>query len=108
MHPIHSLFSVPVNLYSTSRHIFTCQEELTDEGLPLVVELPAEALAVRRSVLAVTREDHISHLEGFSPPDWKVMTCERVGELSTGSHDLLCRVLTFAPPYCAAWILGRT
>ena len=100
MHLLHSLFSVPVDVHSTTRRLFACRGELPGAGLPLVLELPSEAFAVRRSMRAVSREDHISHLGGVSPPDWQT-------KLLTGSRDLACRGLTFVSPYCATWVLGR-
>ena len=104
---LHSLLSVLVGLYSTARRLFASRRELTDEGLPLVLELFAEAFAMRRSVRAVPRADHVSHLEGVAPPDWQSMPCERAGKLPVGGRDLACRGLTFVPPVWAAWILGR-
>ena len=66
---LHSLFSIPVYLYSTTRRLLSCWLEITDEGLPPVVEFPAEAFTVRYSVRAVPREYHISNLGGVSLPD---------------------------------------
>ena len=106
------MFYSQVGLYSTDRRLFACRGELPDEGLPRVVELPAEAFAVCRSVRAITRADHIartdhiSHLGGFAPPCWKLMPCERAGKLSAGGCDLACRGLTFVPPDCTTCILG--
>ena len=35
------------------------------------------------------------------------MPFERAGNILTESRDLVCRLLTFVPLYCAAWVLGR-
>ena len=79
MHILHSMLSVPVDLYSTARRLFACQGELPLEGLPPVAELPVDAFLVRRSVRTVPQADHISHLEGVSPSAWQSMPCKRVG-----------------------------
>ena len=71
VHLMHSLLSVPVGLYSTARRLFACCGELPLEGLHLVVELPVDAFSVRRSLRAVPRADHISHLEGVPPSAWQ-------------------------------------
>ena len=66
VHFLHSMFSVPVDLYSTARRLFAYQGELPLEGLTPVVELPVDVFLVRRSVRAVLMEDHISHIDGLS------------------------------------------
>ena len=45
VHLLHSLFSVQVELYLTSRWLFACQGELPAKGLPLVVKILHEAFA---------------------------------------------------------------
>ena len=71
VHVLHSMLSVPVDIYSTARRLFACRGELPLEGLPPVVELPVDVLLVRRSVCAVLRDYHIIHLEGVSPSSWQ-------------------------------------
>ena len=71
VHILNLLFSVPVGPYSTARRIIACRGEPTSEGLPPLVDLPMEDIGVRRSVRAVQREEHISHLEGVTPFMWK-------------------------------------
>ena len=39
LHLLHSLFSIPVDLYSSTRHIFACRGEQPNEVLPLMLEL---------------------------------------------------------------------
>ena len=106
MHLLCSLFSATVGLYTTARRLFTFRGELPNKGLLPVVELTSEAFAVRHSLRAVPPADHVLCLRGVSPPDWKLMPCKQVGKLSTGSCDLACRGLTFAPLDCAAWTIG--
>ena len=67
VHILHSMLSVPVNLYSMYQSLFAFWEELPLEGLPPVVELTMDAFLVRRSLRAAPRADNISHLEGVSP-----------------------------------------
>ena len=66
---LHSMFSVPVDLYSTARRLFAYRGDLPLEGTPPVVEPPMDAFLVQRSVRAVPRADHISYMEGVSPSD---------------------------------------
>ena len=68
MHILHSLFSVPVELYSATRCIFACQGELPNECLPPLVELLVESFAMHRVVRAVPRADHVIHMGGVSRP----------------------------------------
>ena len=53
VHLMHSLFSVWVDIYLTSRRLFACLGKLPVERYPPVVEIPHKAFAVRRSVRAV-------------------------------------------------------
>ena len=68
---LQQLFSIPVCLYSMHWQLFACLGELPDEGLNTVVDITMEAFAVRRSVHAMTRDNHMGHLEGVTPPGWK-------------------------------------
>ena len=69
MYVLHSMLSVPVDLYSTAQRIFAYRGDLPLKGPPPVVELPMDAFSVQRSVRAVPRADHISYMEGVSPSD---------------------------------------
>ena len=69
VHLFHLLYSVLVDLYSTSRRIFFCKGELPVKGLPPVIEIPHESSAVRRFIRAVPQVDHVTHLGLISPPD---------------------------------------
>ena len=40
---LHSLFSVPIGLYSTASWLFNCHVELPREGIPPVVDLTVKA-----------------------------------------------------------------
>ena len=95
VHFLHSIFSVLVDLYSMDQRIFAFWIELPLKGIPPVVELPVDAFSVRRSVHAVPRSDHISHMEGVSPSAWQAMPCEIVEKAAEGGHDLTCRGFTF-------------
>ena len=55
----------------------------------------------------VLRYDHISHLGIVALPDWHLIPCESLGKLLEEGRNLVCHGFTFAPPYCAAWILGK-
>ena len=57
-----------------------------------------DALLVRRSVRAILRADHISHLEGVSPSAWQLTPCERVGKAAEGGRDLACLGIIFVAP----------
>ena len=69
VHFLHSFFSVPVGLYSSTQQLFACQEKLSGKGLPLVVELEIDAFGLRCAMRAVPKVDHASHLEGAPPPE---------------------------------------
>ena len=62
VHLLHLLFSVPVGLYYTAWGISACGGDMPCEGLLLVVDLPVYAFAVRRSVRAIPRVFHLSHM----------------------------------------------
>ena len=79
---------------------------MTDEVLRPVAELPLVAFAMCRSVRAVTRADHVSHLEGVATRVLQSMPFERLGKLSAGGRNLAFQGLTFVPPYCSACLLG--
>ena len=98
LHLLHLLFSVPFGLYSMTRRLFTCRVEIHSKVLHIVLDLPMDDFAVRRSVYAVLRADHVSHLEGVTPYVWKSMPCNRSVKLSYGKRDLSCRGMTFVPP----------
>ena len=66
---LHSLFSIRFDLYSASQRIFAYWGGLPVKGLPLVVDITNEAFAVRHSICAVPRLDHVMHLGVISPPD---------------------------------------
>ena len=61
-----------------------------------------DAFSVRRSVRAVPRADHISHLEGVSPSTCQATPFKREGGAAEGGRDLACRGLTFVTPDGAA------
>ena len=73
-------FSVRVNVYLTQRHLFACLDDLPTEGLPLVVDIPDEAFVAQRSVCAVPRVDHVTHLGGISTLDWQKKPCKRAAK----------------------------
>ena len=88
---MHLLFSVWVNVYLTQCRLFACLGELPAEGLPLVVETPNDLFAERRSVCAVPRFDHITHLGEISQIDWKTKPCKRAAKLVGAEYmDLAC------------------
>ena len=62
VHLLNSYFTVLVGLYSTARRVFACCRYLPKKGLLPMVELPVDAFGVWRSVRAVPRADHVSHL----------------------------------------------
>ena len=69
------------------------------KGFPPVMDIPDEDFAARRSVRAVSRMYHVTHLGGISPPDWQKKPCERGGK-TTGEEyvGLDCQGLTLVPP----------
>ena len=99
LHLLHSLLFVPFNLYCTSRYLLVCRGELTSEETPTVVEIVHKSLVARRSIHAMPRVDHVSHLGGISPPHWQTILFERVGKIAGAEHyNVDCRGLTLAPP----------
>ena len=105
VHFMHSLLSVWVKIYSTIQRLFAFLSKLPAEGLPPVVETPhkAETFAARRSIRAVLRVDHVTHLGWMSPPNWQTKPCKRAGKMAgTDYCDLSCQGLNLAPPDCAA------
>ena len=79
VHLMHLLLSVWVDIYLTSRRLFACLGELPANGLPPVVEISHETFAVRHSVRAVPRVDHVTHLWGTPPTDWHTRPYKRLG-----------------------------
>ena len=77
---LHSLFSIPVDLYSSIWCLFACQGELPAEGLPLVVEITHESFAALLSVSSVPQVDHGTYLRVISPTNFQKMSCEREGK----------------------------
>ena len=106
VHLLHSLLSVPTNLYLTSQRLFACQGNLTAKGLPLVVEIPHDYFAVRRSVCDVLQVDHMTHLGGISPTNGQTMPRKRARKTAGLEYlDLACQGLTFFPLECVSWLL---
>ena len=100
---IYLLISVRVDIHLTSRRLFACLGELPTKGLPPVADIPHEALAARPCACAIPRVDHVTHLGGISPPNWKTKPCKRAGKRAETYYiDLACRGLTFIPLDCAA------
>ena len=63
----------------------------------------------RRSVHAVSRADHVSHLEGVTPSVWQATPCARVVKAAEGVNDLAYRRgITFITPYGAARLLDTS
>ena len=82
---------------------------LPAQGLPQVTEILPNFFAARRSVRAVSRIYHISHLGGISPCDWQTKPCKWSARAAGTEHfSLACRGLEFLPADCAAWLLRNT
>ena len=108
VHLMHLLLTVWVNVYSTQRRLFDCLGNMPAEGLPLVVEIPDEAFAARRSVCTVPRVNHVTHLGGISLLDCQAKTCERAMKLAGMEYvELAFQGLTFAPLDCAYWLFSE-
>ena len=107
VHILQLLFSVSVGMHSTARCLFTCLVGMPDKGLPLVVEIPVESFAARRSVRAILQADHISHLEGVTPTVCQSMPCDRAGKILMEGRDLSCQTLIFVTPDGASRFLGQ-
>ena len=106
VHLLHSLLSVPVDLYSTILRLFACWGELSAKGLPPVVDIPHESFAAWLSICAVPQVDYITHLLGISLTNWHTMPCKRMGKTDEAEYlDLACRGLTFVPLDCTYWLL---
>ena len=97
VHLFHSLFFFLVGLYYMARRLFACQGELTNYVILSVVELTAEAFAMRRSMRAVTWADQSSHMEGVAPHVWQSMHFERAGKLSDGGRNFCVPVVELIP-----------
>ena len=102
---LHSFFSVPVGRYSTDRRLLDFSGDRPMEGIPPMMDLPMASFTVRHVVCAVTREDHIFHIEGIPPSSWKMTPCNRA-ENNTESRDLTCLGITLFPLYGDSWLLG--
>ena len=72
-----------------------------------MVKIHVQYFAVRRAARAVPRDDHLSQLEGVTPPVWQLMPCKREGKIQVDSCELDCRGLTFVPPDGASHLLGQ-
>ena len=106
VHLLHSLLSVRVELYSTSRRIFACQSELLSKVLPLVLYIPHEVFVTRLSVRVVLRVDHAMHLGLISLTNWQTIPFQRSGNKAGLEYlDLDLRGLDFTPLACASWLL---
>ena len=65
-HILHSLFSIPVQLYDPNRRLFVCGE-LPLVGLLSITEISVAFFGALCAVSDVSREDHRVHLE-VPPP----------------------------------------
>ena len=75
---------------------------MPSKGLPPVVEITHEDFAAWRSVCAVPRVYHVTHLGGISPANWQTIPCKRARKTASLEYlDLACRGLNFTPPDCA-------
>ena len=69
LHLLHLLLYFLVFSYSIDKILLAFVGEITlDPSPPLVTELPINAFAVRRTIYAVTQEDHRIRVEGVPPP----------------------------------------
>ena len=57
-HIPHLLFPVPVGSYDPDKRLFGCRGELTLEGLPSITNILAASFGARRTVRAVSWDDH--------------------------------------------------
>ena len=73
-----------------------------------MVGLPVDTFSVRRSMRAVPRADHISHLEGVSPSDWQAMLYNRVRKEAEGGRNLYFLVITFVTPDSASHLIDAS
>ena len=64
---LHSLCSVLVGPYNMDRRLLAFSGDLPLEGLPMVIQLLVDILAVWCIVYATPREDHRLHVEGYPP-----------------------------------------
>ena len=69
------------------------------------MDIPTDFFAAWRSVCAMPRADHITHLGGISPLNWQTKPCERA--VWTEPVNLACWNMAFFTADCTAWILGR-
>ena len=103
VHLLHSFLSVPLVPYSKNWNIFAFEGELPFEGLPLVVGLQREYFSVRRVVRALSRADHVIHMEVVTPR----MPCNMAGNIQDDTHKPACRGMTSVPPDGASRLLVR-
>ena len=104
---MHLLFSVRVDIYSTSRRLFACLDELLAEPPPPVMEIPKKAFSAWHSICAMPQVDHVAHLGGIYPPDRQKIPCDRAGKTSGADRrDLDFRGLNFAPPGLRGLVIG--
>ena len=81
VHLLHSLFSVPVSLYSSYRKLYAYCVDLPCKRLPPVVDLDIDSFMFWHALCAVPRVDNVTHLERFPLPYWQASPCERAGKL---------------------------
>ena len=97
VHLMHLLFSIPVDLYSTSRRLFACIGKLPDEYLPAMDNIPMEFFAIRCAVHAVPQADHVSHLREVTHFTWKLVPYKRAVKILSRVFYLSCQGITFVP-----------
>ena len=102
---MHPLFSVCVVVYSTECRFFACLGKLPAEGLLLVMEIPPDFFAARRSVCAVPRSYNIAHLRGIFLLDWQTKPYEQA--VGTDHINLAFRGMALFSSNCEAWRLLR-
>ena len=92
---MHSLLSICVDIYLTEFRLFTCLGKLPAEGLSLVMNIPSDFFAAQRSVRAVQRSYHITHMGVISPFDCHTKPYERA--VGTVHVNLDFREVAFFP-----------
>ena len=61
------LLSIPFGVWNNSQRLLCFLGDMAEAGIPPLVDIPVETFAVRRTVCAILRDNHRSHLGGPPP-----------------------------------------
>ena len=77
VHVLQLFFSVPVGQYYTEIGLLAFSWKIPLVGLPPVTELLMPSSTVWRAIFAVSRKDHLVHVNYIPPSGWQTALCKR-------------------------------